>query len=109
MPLIPLSDDMRGRNAQVNTRAVAGKIIALLLLFFVCFMETAAADGAPLRQIKVIHLCPGPKCGPYGPCRSRCRIICPDRYSCYPLYGAYGPYSGQGFWGAYTYSGWGFR
>jgi hypothetical protein len=105
MPLIPLSDDVTGRNAQVNTRAVAGKIIALLLLFFV----SAAADGAPLRQAKVIHLCPGPKCGPYGPCRSRCRIICPDRYSCYPLYGAYGPYSGQGFWGGYTYSGWGFR
>ena len=29
---------------------------------------------------------------------------CPDRLSCYPLYGAYGPYGGVGYWGAYSYS-----
>jgi hypothetical protein len=29
---------------------------------------------------------------------------CPDGYSCYPLYGAYGPYGGPAYWGAYT--GW---
>ncbi len=29
---------------------------------------------------------------------------CPDGYSCYPLYGAYGPYGGQAYWAAYT--GW---
>ena len=29
---------------------------------------------------------------------------CPDGYSCYPLYGAYGPYGGKAYWGAYT--GW---
>jgi hypothetical protein len=29
---------------------------------------------------------------------------CPDHYSCYPLYGAYGPYGGQAYWAAYT--GW---
>jgi hypothetical protein len=29
---------------------------------------------------------------------------CPDRYSCMALYGAYGPYGGPGYWGAYT--GW---
>jgi hypothetical protein len=28
---------------------------------------------------------------------------------CYPLYGAYGPYGGTRFWGAYTYTGWGYR
>lgn len=27
---------------------------------------------------------------------------CPDRYSCSPLYGAYGPYGGQAYWRAYT-------
>jgi hypothetical protein len=27
---------------------------------------------------------------------------CPDRYSCYPLYGAYGPYGGVAYWTAYT-------
>jgi hypothetical protein len=40
---------------------------------------------------------------------SVCPRVCPDRYSCYPLYGAYGPYGGTGYWGAYTYSGWGYR
>ena len=58
---------------------------------------------------------------PYGNChdvwtcgRAGCRIrhicprACPDRYSCYPLYGAYGPYGGVGYWAAYT-SGWGYR
>ncbi|UFZ01805.1 hypothetical protein LQG66_21070 [Bradyrhizobium ontarionense] len=29
---------------------------------------------------------------------------CSDRYSCMALYGAYGPYGGPGYWGAYT--GW---
>jgi len=28
---------------------------------------------------------------------------CPDRLSCYPLYGAYGPYGGAAYWGAYGY------
>jgi hypothetical protein len=28
---------------------------------------------------------------------------CPDRVSCYPLYGAYGPYGGVAYWGAYSY------
>jgi hypothetical protein len=27
---------------------------------------------------------------------------CPNRYSCSPLYGAYGPYGGQAYWRAYT-------
>jgi hypothetical protein len=42
-------------------------------------------------------------CGPTG-CRWR-RITygCPDRVSCYPLYGAYGPYGGAAYWGAYSY------
>lgn len=31
-------------------------------------------------------------------------VGCPDGYSCYPLYGAYGPYGGQSYWAAYT--GW---
>lgn len=30
---------------------------------------------------------------------------CPDGYSCYPLYGAYGPYGGTLYWGAYTAPG----
>lgn len=40
-------------------------------------------------------------CGPSG-CRWH-RVRCPDRLSCYPLYGAYGPYGGVGYWSAYSY------
>jgi hypothetical protein len=36
-----------------------------------------------------------------------CTRPCPDNESCYPLYGAYGPYGGTAYWGAYTDSGWG--
>jgi hypothetical protein len=35
-----------------------------------------------------------------------CAPACPDGYSCAPLYGAYGPYGGKAYWGAYTDSGW---
>jgi hypothetical protein len=31
---------------------------------------------------------------------------CPDRVSCYSLYGAYGPYGGAAYWSAYSYAGW---
>lgn len=34
------------------------------------------------------------------------RPACPDPYSCYPLYGAYGPYGGAAYWTRYTYAGW---
>jgi hypothetical protein len=49
-------------------------------------------------------------CGPYG-CgwRHICRTRCPDRYSCYALYGAYSPYGGTPYWGAYTAAGWSYR
>ncbi len=69
----------------------------------------AAADGMPVARHKVRHVCHGPKCGPYTPCGWRCRIVCTDRYSCWPLYGAYGPYGGLRYWGAYTFTGWGYR
>jgi hypothetical protein len=68
------------------------------------------ADQPVVRHSKKIrHICLGPHCGPYGSCGVRCRIVCPDRYSCYPLYGAYGPYGGIAFWGAYSYTGWAYR
>jgi hypothetical protein len=34
------------------------------------------------------------------------RPVCPDAYSCSPLYGAYGPYGGAAYMTRYTYSGW---
>jgi len=39
--------------------------------------------------------------------RRICSSPCPAGNICYPLYGAYGPYGGQTYWGAYGYSGWG--
>jgi hypothetical protein len=41
-------------------------------------------------------------CGPSG-CRRYRTYACPDRLSCYPLYGAYGPYGGAAYWGTYSY------
>jgi hypothetical protein len=38
-----------------------------------------------------------------------CGPRCPDRYSCAPLYGAYGPWGGRSYLAAYTISGWGYR
>jgi hypothetical protein len=35
-----------------------------------------------------------------------CTSPCPDGISCSPLYGAYGPYGGVRYWGAYSDSGW---
>jgi hypothetical protein len=35
--------------------------------------------------------------------RNVCWHGCTDRYSCSPLYGAYGPYGGPAYWGAYSY------
>jgi hypothetical protein len=50
------------------------------------------------------------RCGPDG-CHIRhvCWGGCTDRYSCYPLYGAYGPYGGTAYWSQFTASGWGYR
>ena len=56
----------------------------------------------------VIPLCtPTWRCGPIG-CRwyRDCYRGCPDGFSCYPLYGAYGPYGGTAYWGAYSESAW---
>jgi hypothetical protein len=33
------------------------------------------------------------------------RWRCPERYTCYPLYGAYGPFGGVAYWDAYTAGG----
>ena len=47
-------------------------------------------------------------CGPEGCDWHRvCDRVCPDGFSCYNLYGAYPPYGGTAYWGAYTDSGWG--
>lgn len=44
-----------------------------------------------------------PRDGTYVKVRQVHRYLrCPDRYSCYPLYGAYGPYGGEAYWAAYS-------
>ena len=48
-------------------------------------------------------------CGPYGCQRQRKLYGCPDRFSCFPLYGAYGPYGGAAYWAAYSYDYTGYR
>ena len=68
-----------------------------------------AAEATPIVRKAVKKVCTGPHCGPYAPCEGRCRVICPDGYSCRSLYGAYGPYGGVPYWGSYTLSGWGWR
>jgi hypothetical protein len=79
-------------------------------------LSGALADEAPIvRSKKVRAACHGSHCGgPYSSCLGgHCRTVCPyahgeARYApCYSLYGAYGPIGGSGYWGAYTFSGWG--
>jgi hypothetical protein len=44
------------------------------------------------------------RCGPWGCGWQRiCPRVCPGRYSCAPLYGAYGPYGGYDYWATYSY------
>ena len=63
---------------------------------------TLAADaGLPVGQRAAGHYRVVEECG-----WRHCRTRCPDRYSCAPLYGAYGPWGGQQYWAAYSY-GWG--
>jgi hypothetical protein len=50
------------------------------------------------------------RCGPGGCNWHRvCTRPCPDEFSCAPLYGAYGPYGGVGYWGGYTDVGWAYQ
>ena len=63
---------------------------------------TLAADaGLPIGQRAARHYRVVEECG-----WRRCPTRCPDRYSCAPLFGAYGPWGGQQYWAAYSYS-WG--
>jgi hypothetical protein len=67
-----------------------------------------AAEAADVTS-KIFYRCERVRmCDPGGCWVKRiCWRNCPDGISCYPLYGAYGPYGGIGYWGAYTSTGWG--
>jgi len=62
-------------------------------------------------RARTSHSCPRVEVCAGGVCELRrvCPRYCPDGFSCAPLYGAYGPYGGVGYWAGYTYSGWGYR
>ena len=85
----------------------------LLACFAVC-LPTAPSLAAelgvapqirevPAVRTKVVRVAQSRPCVS-GHCLTSRWRGCPDGYSCYPLYGAYGPYGGRAYWGAYT--GW---
>lgn len=87
-------------------------IVIGMLAFIGTTGSTYAAElgAAPMasRRERVVEL--GPNCQRLQRCdgdicrmKTICWRGCPDRYSCAPLYGAYGPYGGSGYWGAYSY------
>jgi hypothetical protein len=65
----------------------------------------APPAGAPAVASPRYQGCPpGWLCRPSGG-----RPTYSAAYLGFPLYGAYGPYGGPLYWGAYTAGGWGFR
>lgn len=82
--------------------AIAITLTGLSLADSIEAAELAATvrEAAPAPNVKKVVRYAG-TCLSYG-CRKR--IVwrgCPDRFSCSPLYGAYGPYGGVGYWTAY--------
>jgi hypothetical protein len=90
---------------------VAGFIIifgSISVLFDAKAADTGAQRPSRHRVLMANRYCQDLwRCGPRG-CNwyHVCTRPCPDGYSCSPLYGAYGPYGGVKYWGAYTDSGW---
>jgi hypothetical protein len=77
------------------------KILTIGLVASAFFASTnlGLAADAPIRKKTVVVERVA------GDCRhDRCRSRCPDRYSCSPLYGAYGPWGGEPYWAAYSYT-----
>jgi hypothetical protein len=78
-------------------------LIGSAFLFGITWAASTAADAAELyggyRRIQPSTIQPHREAAVgWG---------CPDRYSCYPLYGAYRmPYGTPGYWARYTMSGW---
>ncbi len=87
-------------------------VAAAALLFAGSPSYSADLGGLTVRQSTRIATTAGchmvKYCGLTGcSLRQVCQRYCPDGYSCYPLYGAYGPYGGTSYWAAYTETGWG--
>lgn len=100
--------------------------ICALAMAFICSPATSdeprtyVANGAPkvgrkvVAKKRLVHSGVRKGCSEFRPGEVESPYVfgcgapsglCPDGYSCYPLYGAYGPYGGTLFWGAYTDAG----
>lgn len=82
--------------------AWAGTVMKRLALFLIAGLFFVPAPSTPVHaadmgveRTRVVR---------HHYSRERVYLGCSDRYSCYPLYGAYGPYGGRAYWAAY--SGW---
>ena len=86
----------RGTDGTIMKRFAFLLIAGLFLVPAPSTPVNAADMGvAPERVRPVRH---------YRHAERRPYLGCPDGYSCYPLYGAYGPYGGRSYWAAYV--GW---
>jgi hypothetical protein len=91
--------------------ALAGSFVIVAALSIPSQTQAAELATPPIRSTMVGPHCHSVRhCGPDGCVWHRsCHAPCPDGYSCYPLYGAYGPYGGVAYWDAYTGGGWEYR
>ena len=115
MPRLRLEQDNISSRAPMfrfSEDAMRGNVFTLAFVFaFVCsgcFARVASADEAPVTYHgkSVQHACHQVTCVEW---RGAHRGVRSRGYTFQPLYGAYGPYGGVGYWGAYTVSGWGYR
>ena len=109
---------MKSRASIAKQSGEAMRRISLIILAFVIsFASIGVAFDAKAADVKTrsthrsyvasLNCQKLWRCGPAGCDWYRvCARPCPDGYSCYPLYGAYGPYGGTDYWGADTDSGW---
>ena len=91
--------------ARMKTLAIALGMVGLLLGGMAAQAAELGISRAPRRAEHVssncqrLQHCEGDVCQ----WKQVCWRGCPDRYSCAPLYGAYGPYGGRDYWAAYSY------
>ena len=92
----------------IMPKRVSGLLAGVAMGVAAISVASAADLGAVPQERSVYAECrPVRHCTREG-CRWRhvCPRECPDRYSCSPLYGAYGPYGGVAYGTAYTSPGW---
>ena len=94
----------------VAMQTLVSGFLAGTALGFAMMSVAPAADlgGMPQRERSVYADCRQIRHCTHAGCvwRHVCPRSCPDRYSCSPLFGAYGPYGGVAYWDAYTATVW---